>query len=578
MIKIQVYISLIISMLVGILASCNRVPDYDTRLVEADNHVYDYPRNSIAKDILLKINPKDLNEADAAYYNLLFTQASYINYDDITNDNLNMINQSLDYYKKHKGDKEKLIRSYIYKGAVFDVFGMPDSAMIYYKWAELYANEKDYFNRGYAQFSMGKLYSNNQAYDGREIEKLKQAVDNFRKSGNNHYLIIGLKTLGTQYRYRNAEKAEETLKEAITLSQKESDTVNYIHSVGNLAYLYFMQSADVEKDSKDSANVLLNNAYQQLQKVLILNQLDSLWLTDTEYATFASVYANLGKVDSASIFIEKAKQIHGQNPSYLKTNNYLEPMSLIAKAKGDMYDYYRLSHESDSISFSAIRTPIIINIMNAELDCEQQYTVKQDSDRRTRYYIMAGVMLLLSLLALLFYRRSHHYDKLVLELKDLSSSQLKDLTGMQQNISELKINDERLKGFITSHMDMMREMIDACYHEPNNRIAENLKRIVKFQDSNRENWEKLYDYIDMEHNNIMSRTREQYPQLNDKDLMLLALTCMGYSYIQTAIIMGYSNATSVSVIKQRLAKKMGLEGNLNEYIEQFSNVKIEQQR
>ena len=50
-------------------------------------------------------------------------------------------------------------------------------------------------------------------------------------------------------------------------------------------------------------------------------------------------------------------------------------------------------------------------------------------------------------------------------------------------------------------------------------------------------------------------------------LLLLALTCMGYSYIQTAIIMGYSNATSVSVIKQRLAKKMGLDCSLNEYIE-----------
>ena len=116
-------------------------------------------------------------------------------------------------------------------------------------------------------------------------------------------------------------------------------------------------------------------------------------------------------------------------------------------------------------------------------------------------------------------------------------------------------------------MGLMREMIDACYHEPNNRIAENMKRIVKFQDSNRDNWVKLYDYIDMEHNNIMTRTREQYPQLNEKDLLLLALTCMGYSYIQTAIIMGYSNATSVSVIKQRLAKKMGLDCSLNEYIE-----------
>lgn len=568
MMRYLIHISLLFAVLAGILAGCNRVPNYDERLVKADNLVYEHPDQ--AKDILLKINPKGLNEADAAYYNLLFTQASYINYDIITNDHLSMINNALGYYKKHNSDKKNLTRSYIYKGAVFDVLDALDSAMIYYKWAELYASENDHFNLGYAQLSMGKFYSKNQALDGREIEKLEQAVDNFRKAGNNHYLIISLKTLGTQYRYRDADKAEEKLKEAIDLAKREKDTENYIICVNNLAYMYFMQSA---KADKDSADILLTNAYRQLQNILELNRLDS--LNTSIYTTFTCVYANKGKVDSASIFLDMAKRSYGDDTSYNQSSIYLEAKSQIAKAKGNMLDYYRLSHESDSISFSTIRNPEIVNLMNAEIDCDQQYKEKQDKDLRKKRFIMAGFMLLLSLLALMFYRRSHRYDKLVLELKDQSRSQLNDLTDMQQNISELKINDERLKGFITSHMDMMREMIDACYHEPNNRIAENLKRIVKFQDSNRDNWVKLYDYIDLEHNNIMTRTREQYPQLNDKDLLLLALTCMGYSYIQTAIIMGYSNATSVSVLKQRLAKKMGLEGTLNEYIEQNSNVKIE---
>ena len=71
----------------------------------------------------------------------------------------------------------------------------------------------------------------------------------------------------------------------------------------------------------------------------------------------------------------------------------------------------------------------------------------------------------------------------------------------------------------------------------------------------------------------MARTRENYPELNDRELLLLALTCMGFSYIQIAIIMGYSNATSVSVIKQRLVKKMGLDCSLNEYIQNNDEMK-----
>ena len=560
MIRTHVYIWLIISTLAVLSVSCGRVPDYDKRLVEVDSIVATQPAQ--AKAILLDINPNDLNDADEAYYNLLLTQACYINYDVLTNANDSIIQRTLDYYADHQSDKEKYTRSNIYKGAVSQELGREDSAMFYFKRAEVYADEKDDFNRGYAQLRMGSLYKRHHAFDGRDLEKYEDAVESFRKVKNNHYLIISLKDLGGLYRYRNAEKAEDILNEAILLAKNEKDTANYVHCVANLAYLYFMQSAKV---GKDSSAMVLNKAYQELQLILRLNYLDK--LADTEYATFASVYANKGKVDSATLFMDLAKNKYGYDTLFYQSNTYLEPMSQIAKARGNVVEYYKLSHKCDSIDAESIRNQDIIKVMYAELDCEKQFKEKQDADRRARYYLMAGMMLLLLLLALLFYRRAHRYDKLVLELKDQSRNQLQDLSGLQGSINELKINDERLKSFISSHMGMMREMIDACYHEPNNRIAENMKRIVKFQDSNRDNWVKLYDYIDMEHNNIMTRTREQYPQLNDKDLLLLALTCMGYSYIQTAIIMGYSNATSVSVIKQRLAKKMGLDCSLNEYIE-----------
>ena len=566
MMEKQVYIWLIISALVMSLTGCNRMPDYDARLIEADSLVYDQPQQ--AKAILDSINREELSEADEAYYNLLLTQAVYINYDNITSDNDSIITQALDYFSKHKGDKDKLTRSYIYKGAVTEELALPDSvAMVYYKKAESSAGESDPFNRGYAQMRMGKLYIKHQAFDGRDIEKLEQAVENFTAAGKNHYQILSLRELGANTRFRDPNKADYTLNKAINLTESEKDTANYIHCVSNLAYLYFMQGAKV---GKDSAAVLYNKAYGQLQRILKLKRMD--YFTTNDFATCACVYAMKGKPDSALKFIDKAKE-RISDSSYYHSHNYLVPMAQIAKASGNMLDYYKLSHESDSIDFAMMRNPDIFNIMYAEINYDQEYKAEQDKARRNRNLILstlAGLVILsLLLLALLFYRRAHRYDRLVIELKDQFQNQMHNLTDLQDNISEMKINDERLKGFISSHTSMMREMIEACYHEPNNRIAENMKRIVKFQESNRDNWVKLYDYIDLEHNNIMTRTREDYPELNDKDLLLLALTCMGYSYIQTAIVMGYSNATSVSVLKQRLAKKMGLDCSLNEYIDRF---------
>ena len=116
----------------------------------------------------------------------------------------------------------------------------------------------------------------------------------------------------------------------------------------------------------------------------------------------------------------------------------------------------------------------------------------------------------------------------------------------------------------------MREIIEACYHEPRNKFANEVKQIIKYQEDNKDNWAKLYDYIDIEYNDIIKKTKIDYPHLNEKDLLLLALSCLGYSCAQIAIIMGYANATCISGNRQRLAKKMGLNCTLSEYIAQIS--------
>jgi len=562
MIRFLYHICFIMMALATLLAGCSRAPRYDSRLVSADSLITVADQSRVALELLTSIAPASLDdEANRAYHSLLITQARYKCYTVITGDD--EINTAVNYFYNSKSDPEKLTRAYLYKGAVMEELSKPDTAMLYYKQAEVSAdNNDDLFNKGYALLRMGKLFVNHHAYDGRDIEKMEKALECFRKSGNTHYQIVCLKDLGALYRSTKPDKAEKTLNEAIALAQSVNDTANLIHSLNNLAYLYFMQG-DKNKDYN-------RKAYRQLQRI---QSLGINGLSYDVYTTFASVYANLGMPDSAEYFLQLANG-DTQNNTLSNKTLYHEALSKIAIARGDMLNYFKYSHISDSTSFDERMDPDIVNIMYAELSFDNDYRAQQERDRLHRSYVITGivsaVIIALLLLALLLYRRSHRYDRLIVELKDQSQSQMNDLTGLQESISEMKIKDEQLKGFISSHLGLMREMIETCYHEPNNRIAEAMKRIVKFQDSNHDNWVKLYDYIDMEHNNIMSHTRESYPQLDDRDLLLLALTCMRFSYIQTAIVMGYSNATSVSVLKQRLAKKMGLDCSLNDYIERYS--------
>lgn len=558
MMRTLLKIVLITAILAGILDSCSGAPHYDNRLVAADTLLNDNANSEKALEQLSSINPSELSsQSDRAFYGLLATQARYKCYIKASSDS--DINRALDYYQHHGNEKDKLIRSYIYHGAVMEELGKPDTAMLSYKRAEVEALEKkDIFNVGYARLRMGVLYNEHHAYDGRDIEKFEQALDCFKATNNIDYQIVCLQKLGANYRQTNPDKAKKAISEAISLAQEKKDTGKIINAVSELAQLYFR--LENNKSNK--------TAYQQLQQIKALDP-KGYYRSSNRILSyrFANIYSAMRMPDSAMYYLQF---VENQKLSQKDSIQYLEALSNIAKAKGDSITYLKLINECNNLTFSILSDPDILDIMYAENAIDQEYAQKEEAKQRKIFAIAASVILALLALALLFYRRSHRYDKLVLELKDQSQSQMNDLTGLQGNISEMKINDERLKGFIASNMGMMREMIEACYHEPNNRIAENMKRIVKFQDSNRDNWVKIYDYIDLEHNNIMTLTRQQYPQLNDRDLLLLALTCMGFSYIQTAIIMGYSNATSVSVIKQRLAKKMGLDCSLNEYIEQYA--------
>ena len=564
MMKIQVYIWLIISILVTSFAGCDYLPDYDSRLVEADSVVYIQPQQ--ARVILDSIDCNELNEADRAYYNLLLTQASYINYDVLTKKNDSIITQALNYFTKHKGKDNKLTRTYLMKGAIMAELGKSDSAMYYYKQAE-FAAEDDDFNLGYAKLRIAKLYSKHHAYDGRDIEKIEQAVECFKRANDSIYQIISLKELGSSYRPTKTDTSIIILQKAIDLAWQVKDTAMVLNCTNDLAESYYNNSKYRGKKQ---------DKYKALKQIQAIKAIKTPTLNDKQfYITFAKVYALAGMPDSAYKYLSLI-QFDGIN----KNPGYLEATTEIAHARGDLQTELQQRNEQKKISDSLMTDEQKLIIMHIEDNCEKEHE-KQLINERNRHNntiaaIVGAIIISLMILALLLYRRVHRYDNLVLELKDQSRSQLSDLTDMQQNISEMQIKDERLKGFISSHMDMMREMIEACYHEPNNRIAENMKRIVKFQGSNKDNWVKLYDYIDIEHNDIMTRTRQNYPDLNDRDLLLLALTCMGFTYIQTAIIMGYSNATSVSVLKQRLAKKMGLDCSLNEYIENNGNMKTQQ--
>ena len=168
-------LAVILALLVlgAVVPGCGGTHRYDGRLAAVDSLMKDNPDSALA--LVLALDTADiLAEGDRAYRALLLTQARYKSYVTATSDS--DINQALAYFRVHPADREKLTRAYIYKGAVMDELGYPDSAMFYYKTAEATADPADYFNLGYCNLRIASLYQNQFSRDSVAINYRKKAI------------------------------------------------------------------------------------------------------------------------------------------------------------------------------------------------------------------------------------------------------------------------------------------------------------------------------------------------------------------------------------------------------------------
>ena len=539
--------------LVAAVTGCGGAHRYDSRLTAADSLMQPAPDSALA---LIEALPPDslTDEGDRAYRDLLLTQSRYRCYITATSDS--DINRALAYYRAHSGEREKLTRAYIYKGAVMDELGHPDSAMLYYKHAEATAAPDDYFNLGYTKIRMGSLYTTNYSMDGKDIKKYEEAMACLSHTDELYYQYVCLNNLGCLLRESNPDKADSLLSEASALARKLDDTSSIIVTNQALIVLY-----------------KYNDRYQEARNLIWdIKSLNVSGLGYELYFNAAEIYARLGILDSAEMYFKLAQQ-HRSGDSAVYEMYRLGSLSQLALLKGDSLSYLSLDKKSQKIADSLKSLDEKIKILNVEENqIKEQIGETQQAHRKT--VSTYQLMVLLVVAAMLFfaiyhYRKRHRYDNLISELEKESQSQADSMRTLQDNIDKLRISDVGLKESIDSHMALLQEVIEACYHTPRNVLAEKIQKLLKFQESNKDVWTNLYHYIDNENNGIMSRTMQSFPQLDDKELLMIALTCMGYSCAQIAIVLDYSNATSISTIRKRIATKMQLDCSLGDYVMKY---------
>ena len=277
--------AMIVSILVlgALVPSCSDAHRYDSRLSAADSLIHDHADSALK--VLESLSLSDLStDGDRAYRDLLLTQARYKAYIPASSDS--DINRALDYYRAHPKEKEKLTRANIYKGAVMEELGHPDSALFYFKTAETIADPDDYYNLGYSKMRIASLYKNQHSQDSAAIIRLKEAIYYFGALQDTNYLISCYGDLGAICGLTYPDSTEQYLVRAIQLAQQHKPSRQYTY-ISKLAGFYYFHKNDY-LSAKELAMYVLRNGKD--------------FCKESQFYTYAALaYAKLGRIDSAKL-------------------------------------------------------------------------------------------------------------------------------------------------------------------------------------------------------------------------------------------------------------------------------------
>ena len=541
---LPVVILLLAAVLVAGVTGCDGLRRYDARLVRADSLMQHAPDSALA---IVSAIDSLAGDANLAYRDLLLTQARYKAYQDITASDDSAITRAMAWYRAHGGEREKLTRAYLYKGAVMQELGHVDSAMYYYKTAEVTADPKDYANLGQINTRIGDLYRLYYTDPERCYDLFKQALKYYRLTGNKRLQYDCLLNMGGCSGIIRIGDPEHLLAEASQLATELDDSAKYYQSQELLCRQLEFYGDSIPK-AKQIAFHCLNNYGQFINVDLMLD--------------LADIYVKSGMPDSAIYYLDLVTENASMNNfEQVQTRKYLI-LSEIAQLEGDTISYIRydmLSHQvSDSIINSEQRYQIqhIENSFNSH-----QYTSVLSKISRLQWVIIvlaAVAILVITLLIVEHLRRMYRTKAIIKELQHINSDKYELL------LSQLDDKSSVVEKMLSNIVALIKTLSGNETQNSTSYVEQQIQKTISDVADDRF-WDELRSYLDKKHNGLISYLAQTH-NLKEKDLQFIELSCCGFSYAVIAIIMDYS-PRYVFNKRKILASRMGLDMPFQEYLD-----------
>ena len=539
---------LIFLLTLSFVMSCSR--SVDKRLVLADTLMWTNPDSSLS--ILNAINRDSLHgDENHAYYALLLTQARFrVDYYDYPSDSL--INTALDCYSDNH-NREHYTRSLLYKGAYYEVHDNPVEAIKWYKKAEGNADSADYRNLAQINFRMGKIYYINYASNNLDLEKFKKALKYYKILGDRRMIMISLSHIGNLYRASDRLEAIKCLNEAKRLAIEINDTASYYNQLNELSMAYFLDSLYVE--AKDAAKECVNNTVPT--NGMLFNAVNS--------------YAVLGLSDSARYYFN---MIDKNDISSYDSMMCAFALSRIYAAENNKVESLKQESLGNKISEEIAKSSSRNNIFKAEED----QNIK-NLDAKTRImsrqkvaFLWVAIVAGLLLVVFLFYGFRYRYKKKSL-INELNQNKgiIDSLLAEYKEKSLINDNKKELHSAIVSYLEQHFYSLKSLIEKSNGMKHSDFIKLLNDRSSqlgkNEDMGKLLIMLADDKYNNLIHNFSEHFPILNENELKIISLICLGYDNEGIAFCTGMKNE-SIRIKKTRIKNKMNLNMSLDAFITQ----------
>jgi tetratricopeptide (TPR) repeat protein len=501
--------------------NCSVIPD---RLKTAEELIETNPDSAL--HILQKTPPTAFNsDAHRALYGLLLFKTLNKKLLPLKPDSV--INFSLNYYEEHH-DNDRLADCYLYKGRTYMYAFQFEKAMDYYlKAMDIAQAKKDYLLLGRINSDIAYIYTSQRDYTLAR-KKFKLAYEYFTRLKLQDKAFNSLLDIGRTY--HNAKEYCKAQQHYSTLYSQAVDSMQQGALLQEIAINYY-------------SSLKYDSALFYFRKIIPYPYIRN--NRAIRYYYLADLYFDMDQLDSARYYAENSFKY---NPDIRTQHECYRILANVAYERRDTKELLvkieRYVKLGDSIRKIDAQTKGSI--------IEKIYSTTKDANntRRQRLYLFGLLLFLVTVGLIVFCYLKKYSNK---EKKRMKTVHLQEKIEFQKNI----VNKRRItllqqiEGIKAEHAYVYKKATPDAKEKMDHQLYNQLIHI-----NNKENFEKEMNLM---LNNMVSKLKDRYPSLTEKEITWCCLHTLNIPTIDILLLLNYK-VDSLNKMKQRLAQKTKIKG------------------